>query len=120
MISVNVAQQYQNEEISDADQTRLPLARRWHIQDIAAHTFFRRWPIAIITTLAVIVLQRGTPALSRASITQGEAASITAHGGSATLQECMALWDEGTHMSKAEWKSACKRTMVLEFPANAP
>jgi len=81
---------------------------------------FRRWPIAIITTLAVIVLQRGTPALSRASITQGEAASITAHGGSATLQECMALWDEGTHMSKAEWKAACKRTMVLEFPANAP
>jgi len=70
--------------------------------------------------LAVIVLQRGTPALSRASITQGEAASITAHGGSATLQECMALWDQGTHMSKVEWKAACKRTMVLEFPANAP
>ena len=80
----------------------------------------RRWSIAIITTLAVIFLQRGTPALSRASITQGEAASITAHGGSATLQECMALWDEGTHMSKAEWKAPCKRTMVLELPANAP
>ena len=53
---------------------------------------FRRWPLAIIARLAIIVLQRGTPALSRASITQGEAASITAHGGSATLQECMALW----------------------------
>jgi len=26
---------------------------------------FRRWPIAIFATLAVIVLQRGTPALSR-------------------------------------------------------
>jgi len=36
---------------------------------------FRRWPIAIITMFAVIVLQRGTPALSRASITHGEAAS---------------------------------------------
>jgi len=75
---------------------------------------FRHWPAAIITTLTVIVLQRGTPALSRALITQGEAASITAHGGSATLQECMALWDAGTHMSKVEWKVACKRTMVLD------
>jgi hypothetical protein len=36
------------------------------------------------------------------------------------LQECMALWDAGTHMSKTEWKAACKRTMVLEFPVNAP
>lgn len=81
---------------------------------------FRRLPIAIITTLALIALQHGTAALGRASITQSEAASITAHGGSATLQECMALWDDGTHMSKAEWKAACKRTMVFEFPANAP
>jgi hypothetical protein len=47
-------------------------------------------------------------------ITQGEAASITAHGGSATLQECMALSDAGTHMSKVEWKAACKRTLVLD------
>jgi hypothetical protein len=74
---------------------------------------FRGWPIAIITSLTVIVLQRGSPALSRALITQGEA-SITAHGGSATLQECMALWDAGTHMSKVEWNAACKRTMVLD------
>jgi hypothetical protein len=37
-----------------------------------------------------------------------------------TLQECMALWDSGTHMSKTEWRAACKRTMVLESPANVP
>jgi len=84
------------------------------------HVRFRRWPIAIITTLAVIVLQRATPALSRASITQGEAASITAHGGGATLQECMALWDEGTHMSKAEWRRRASARWFLSSRPSHP
>jgi hypothetical protein len=86
---------------------------------------YRPWAIAIVaTSLAMIVLQRGTPAPSNsspsASITQGEAASIAAQGRGTTLQECMALWDAGTHMSKAEWRAACKRTMVREFPADTP
>ena len=86
---------------------------------------YRPWAIAIVaTSLALIILQRETPAPSNsspgASITQGEAASITAQDRGMTLQECMALWDAGTHMSKAEWRAACKRTMVREFPADAP
>jgi hypothetical protein len=72
----------------------------------------------------MIVLLRGASALGASSpsgsIIQGEAASITAHGGGTTLQDCMALWDAGAHMSKPEWKTACKRTMVLEFRANEP
>jgi hypothetical protein len=84
---------------------------------------FRRWFVAIATTMAAISLQGRAPALSKdslsASITQSEAASITAHGGGATLQDCMALWDAATHMSKQEWKAACKRTMVFEFRDNA-
>jgi hypothetical protein len=86
---------------------------------------YHRWAIAIVaTSLVAMILQPGTPAPSNssptASLTRGEAASITARSGGMTLQECMALWDAGTHMSKMEWRAACKRTMVLEFPANAP
>jgi hypothetical protein len=45
-----------------------------------------------------------------------QARDITAHGGGATLQDCMGLWDAATHMSKQEWKAACMRSMVVEFP----
>jgi hypothetical protein len=96
----------------------------------AGHTFerkgsmcYRRWFVAIATTLAAISLQSRAPALSNnsasASITQAEAASVTAHGGAATLQDCMALWDAATHMSKQEWKAACTRTMAVEFSGEA-
>ena len=27
------------------------------------------------------------------------------------MKLCMESWDAGTHMSKAEWKTACKRTV---------
>jgi hypothetical protein len=82
---------------------------------------YHRWFVAIATTMAAISFQGRAFALSNgspsASITQSEAASITAHGGGTTLQDCMALWDASTHMSKQEWKAACKRTMV--FPDDA-
>ena len=82
---------------------------------------YRHWFVAIAITLAAL-LDR-TPALGNssrsASIMQSEAASITAHGGGTTLQDCMALWDAATHMSKQEWKAACKRTMVFDFPHDA-
>jgi hypothetical protein len=84
---------------------------------------YRRWLVAIATTVAVSSSQGPVPALSKgsssASITQSEAASITAHGGSMTLQDCLALWDAATHMSKQEWKAACKRTMVPDFSDDA-
>src|SRR5262245_55959613 len=28
-----------------------------------------------------------------------------------TLENCMGYWDAGTHMSKAEWQAACRRTV---------
>jgi|SRR5215470_1757627 len=98
--------------------------RRLLLVRIIPRSHCRRRPIAIVATLVIIVLLRGGSALGASSpstsIIQGEAASIAAHGGGTTLQECMALWDVGAHMSKAEWKAACKRTMVLEFHANEP
>jgi hypothetical protein len=27
------------------------------------------------------------------------------------MQACMGFWDSGTHMTKAEWRSACTRTL---------
>jgi hypothetical protein len=32
-------------------------------------------------------------------------------GGGKTLKDCMGFWEAATHMSKAEWKAACLRTM---------
>jgi hypothetical protein len=32
-------------------------------------------------------------------------------GGGSTLADCMGFWDKGTHMSKTEWRSACKRSL---------
>jgi hypothetical protein len=78
----------------------------------------------VVTALLVLILQRGAPAPSTSSrsaaITQGEAASSSDRGRGMTLQECMVLWDAGTHMNNREWRAACKRTMVREFPADAP
>lgn len=33
-------------------------------------------------------------------------------GGGKTLADCMGFWDKATHMSKPEWRAACKRTMA--------
>jgi hypothetical protein len=35
----------------------------------------------------------------------------TPGGGGKELQDCMNFWDRGTHMSKAQWRAACKRTL---------
>ena len=79
---------------------------------------YRRWFVVIATTMAAVSFQNGASALSNSSpsalIAKSESASITAHGGGATLQDCLALWDTATHMSKQEWKAACERTMVFE------
>jgi hypothetical protein len=61
---------------------------------------YRRSLVAIATAIAAICLQSRAPSLSSSSpsalITQGEAGSVTVHGGTATLQDCMA-WDAATH-----------------------
>jgi hypothetical protein len=32
-------------------------------------------------------------------------------GGGDTLADCMGFWERATHMTKAEWKAACQRTV---------
>jgi hypothetical protein len=76
---------------------------------------FRRWPFAIITTLAVLDLQRGMQANmlyaapSTVSVAVG-AMEPRAYAPEGTLADCISYWDAGTHMSKAEWLAACQRT----------
>lgn len=32
-------------------------------------------------------------------------------GGGNSLADCMAFWDKATHMTRTEWRRACRRTM---------
>src|SRR5215510_16265255 len=36
-------------------------------------------------------------------------------GGGKSLADCMGFWDAATHMTKVEWRAACKRSMK-EYP----
>ena len=41
----------------------------------------------------------------------------SAGGGGETLEECMALWDPSTHMTKETWRETCLRTGNWRDPA---
>ncbi len=45
------------------------------------------------------------------SASPSESAPSTPGGGGKLLADCMGFWDRATHMSKAEWKAACVRSM---------
>jgi hypothetical protein len=42
---------------------------------------------------------------------QSQVVSSLPGGGGGTLEDCMAFWDRATHMTKNEWRAACKRTL---------
>ena len=48
---------------------------------------------------------------SPASTSLSEATPSIAGGGGLSMADCMSFWDAATHMSKAEWKAACTRSM---------
>ncbi len=51
------------------------------------------------------------PSSTASSASPSESAPSTPGGGGETLQDCMGFWDQGTHMSRAEWRAACTRTL---------
>ena len=51
-----------------------------------------------------------SPSASSAA-SPSESAPSAPGGGGKSLADCMGFWDRETHMSKAEWKAACVRTM---------
>jgi hypothetical protein len=48
---------------------------------------------------------------STANASPSQAAPSIPGGGGKTLSDCMGFWDRGTHMSKQQWRAACKRTL---------
>ena len=48
------------------------------------------------------------------SASPSESAPSAPGGGGKSLADCMGFWDRETHMTKAEWKAACMRTMQDE------
>ena len=56
----------------------------------------------------------GNLALSPGS--PSEQAPSAPGGGGKTLAACMGFWEKATHMTKAEWREACKRTMQ-DYPS---
>jgi hypothetical protein len=51
-----------------------------------------------------------------ASASPSESAPSAPGGGGKGLAACMGFWDAATHMTKAEWRTACQRTMQ-EYPS---
>jgi hypothetical protein len=68
---------------------------------------------APISQLGTIAPLSDTTAVPTAQVTGGSSGvslSETPGGGREGLQACMEFWDSATHMTKAEWKSACQRS----------
>jgi hypothetical protein len=62
----------------------------------------------------------GTPAARSGGLalspgSPSETAPSAPGGGGKSLADCMGFWDRETHMTKAEWRSACQRTLQ-EYP----
>jgi hypothetical protein len=52
---------------------------------------------------------QGSLALSPGS--PSETAPSAPGGGGKTMHDCMGFWEPATHMSKREWREACRRTL---------
>ncbi len=70
---------------------------------------------------AAVVLLAGAHAIGRSSwcwcrLPIVHRAADLPGGGGKSLQDCMGFWDRATHMTKAEWKATCLRTMQ-EYPS---
>ena len=63
----------------------------------------------------------GSPSQSNLALSPGtrspsETAPSAPGGGGKTLADCMGFWEKATHMTKAEWRAACQRTLQ-EYPS---
>jgi len=59
------------------------------------------------TTNSNLALSPGSPS---------ESVPSAPGGGGKTLRACMDFWEPATHMSKTEWRAACKR-MLEDYPS---
>jgi hypothetical protein len=53
------------------------------------------------------------PTVDPNTLTTGGSSGVPLQGGGRdTLESCIGFWDRATHMTKAEWKVACQRSIV--------
>jgi hypothetical protein len=52
-----------------------------------------------------------SPGPSSGSPSPSESAPSAPGGGGKSLADCMGFWEKETHMSKTEWRAACKRSL---------
>jgi hypothetical protein len=58
------------------------------------------------------VISGGTGAVAGGGTVAGGGGSPRKNASGQTLEECMAAWDEATHMSQSKWRETCERTLV--------
>jgi hypothetical protein len=76
-------------------------------------------PVAPLSPQLSTQFATGGSAPSNLALSSGspsELAPSAPGGGGKTLSDCMGFWDRETHMTKAEWKAACLRTMQ-DYPS---
>ena len=72
-------------------------------------------PTALSTPLTLTTPTAGgnarTDSATPSSASPTEAAPSIPGGGGKSLQSCIDFWDQQTHMSQTEWRSACSRSL---------
>lgn len=66
---------------------------------------------AALAIAGAILLAGGTAEAARLKSATPPKAPSTAVKNGRTLSDCMSLWDRGTHMTRDEWRRACKRSL---------
>ena len=64
-----------------------------------------------IAPLSISTTNTAVPTALPTGGSSGVPLSETPGGGREGLAACMEFWDSGTHMTKAEWKAACERSV---------
>jgi hypothetical protein len=65
------------------------------------------------TSLATPVVPLPPAPTTVTTQTSGGSSGVPLQGGGRdTLEGCIGFWDRATHMTKAEWKAACQRSIV--------
>jgi len=64
--------------------------------------------------------QPSPPLTNTVASSGGSATANHSGGGGETLAACMGFWEVATHMSKAEWRDTCQRTLKrIDLPRDA-
>jgi hypothetical protein len=69
-------------------------------------------PTDVLSGGGTVVRPDAVTSPTAGSASPSQAQPSIAGGGGNSLQDCMGFWDKATHMSKAEWRASCIRSMA--------